>query len=95
MPVAIIDRRFAGVVILGIGTSERAGLNLTSQLGCSCRSAEAVCGGAGGVDEFLTDVLVRSYLISRAMRTRDCLCTSVRFYRIPRTPEIATCETLV
>ena len=32
MPVAIIDRRFAGVVIRGIGTSKRAGLNLTSQL---------------------------------------------------------------
>lgn len=59
MPAAIIDGRFVRVVVERIGTSERAGLDLTIQLGCSRRSAEAECGGADGVDELLTDVLDR------------------------------------
>ena len=47
MPVAVSDRRIAGMVIPGIGTSKRAGLKFRAhvparQLACSCRGKNNV-----------------------------------------------------
>ena len=75
MPVAISDRRIAGVMILVIGTSSGGGAESpqisASPLGCSCRGSKINCGGASDFDKLSTEVFVDDILALRTLTRLD------------------------